>query len=63
MGLINFMADKLRQSMWHFLQVNPAGRSLITIDENMDFKDFECDIVILNEKDYTILVAINKSLD
>lgn len=37
MGLINFMADKLRQSMWHFLQVNPAGRSLITIDENMDF--------------------------
>lgn len=33
------------------------------MDENMDFKDFECDIVILNEKDYTILVAKNKSLD
>lgn len=37
MGLINFMADKLRQSMWHFLQVNPAQKSLIIIDENMDF--------------------------
>lgn len=37
MGLINFMADKIRQGMWHFLQVNPANKSLIIIDENMDF--------------------------
>lgn len=37
MGLINFMADKIRQGMWHFLQVNPAQKSLIIIDENMDF--------------------------
>lgn len=37
MGLVNFMADKIRQGMWHFLQFNPAQKSLITIDENMDF--------------------------
>ena len=37
MGLINFMADKIRQKMWHFLQVNPAQKSLLIIDENMDF--------------------------
>lgn len=37
MGLINFMADKIRQKMWHFLQVNPASKSLLIIDENMDF--------------------------
>ena len=37
MGLINFMADKLRKGMWNFLQVNPAQKSLLIIDENMDF--------------------------
>ena len=37
MGLINFMADKIRQKMWHFLQVNPASKSLLIIDENMDY--------------------------
>lgn len=37
MGLINFMADKIRQGMWHFLQYNPAQKSLLIIDENMDF--------------------------
>lgn len=37
MGLINFMADKIREKMWHFLQVNPAQKSLLIIDENMDY--------------------------
>ncbi len=37
MGLIQTMADKLRRRLRNFIQVNPAPKNIITIDEGMDF--------------------------
>lgn len=37
--------------------------AIICVDKNIDFASFASDIVILNDKEYKILVAKNKSLD
>lgn len=37
MGLIQTMADKLRQGLRNFLQVTPASKNTIMINEEMDF--------------------------
>lgn len=37
MGLINIMTDKMREGLRNFLQITPAPKNVIMIDEGMDF--------------------------
>lgn len=55
--------ENIRELVAWYNELFLIQSAVYCVDEGMDFKDFECDIVILNEKDYTILVAKNKSLD
>ena len=37
--------------------------AILCRDENLDYAGFDCDIVILSDREYTIFVAKKQSLD